>query len=134
MRDQFRVRVGLDRPTVGFELTPQLTIVFDDAVVHDHDRARALGMCVALGRLAMRGPTGVTNANAAFDRCGADFAFEVVELAFGTADIDHVAVKDRDACRVVAAVLEPTQPVDQDVRCISFAPDIANDSTHTIYS
>jgi hypothetical protein len=60
----------------------------------------------------------------------ADGLFEVAELALGAADVEDVRlVYDRDARRVVAAVFELAQPLEDDGHDLLVA-DIADDSTH----
>src|SRR5512134_2010912 len=70
--DQLGVGVGRDRMAVRLELGAQLAVVLHDAVVHHHDRPRLVRMRVALGRLAVRGPARVTDADATGDRAVAE--------------------------------------------------------------
>ena len=68
------------------------------------------GMRVLLGRPAVRRPARVADAVVAGDRIGVDHVLEVRQLAGAAAQVDGAVAHDRDARRVVAAVLEPPQP------------------------
>ena len=72
-------------------------------------------MGVALRGLAVRGPARVADADLPAHRLVAQHALQVRELAERAPHLDLALVEDRDARRVVAAVLEAAQPVDQDV-------------------
>ena len=63
------------------------------------------------------------------ERLGAMTCLEVGELAGAAPDVDARAVDDRDAGRVVAAVFEPPQPLDQDGNDLLGA-DVADDAAH----
>ena len=53
------------------------------------------------------------------------------ELAGAAAELDPPVAHDGDAGRVVAAVLEPAQPVDEDRDDLLWA-DVADDSAHDV--
>ena len=115
------------------ELGPQRGEVLDDAVVDDRDRARAVEVRVGVavvGR-AVGGPPGVADAGrrrpgaaprrAPLSRLASLPArFSVRELAVG---------EQRDAGGVVAAVLQPPQPLDHDLEG-RLLPDVAHDAAH----
>jgi hypothetical protein len=86
---------------------------------------------VSLGGLAMGRPTGVADTEMTLKRTFAQVVLEVDQLALGTPHLEHIAFEDRHARRVVAAVLEPTEAVDQYIRGPLFSTDITHDSTHT---
>ena len=56
-------------------------------------------------------------------------AGEVAELALGPAALDPAVDQGRDPGRIIAAVFEPTQPLDQP-RCDPFLADDADDAAH----
>ena len=56
---------------------------------------------------------------------------EVRQLAGAAPQVDRAVAHDRDARRVVAAVLEPPQPVDED-RDDVLRADVADDSAHDV--
>ena len=113
------------------QLALQLEVVLDDAVVDDDDAAGAVavGMGVLLGRAAVRGPARVADAVLAVERVGLDGVLEAGELPGAPAQVDGALPHHRDAGRVVAAVLEPAQAVDED-RDDRLGPDVADDAAH----
>ena len=133
------VSVSLANSTpVGLELGPQLGEVLDDAVVDDRDpavaRTGAGGRC---GRSGRRGwPSGcarcrscrVAMPSAAV--AARPSAFSRLASLPARFSVSSVAVADDgDAGRVVAAVLQPPQPVEHDPQRRPGA-DVSHDSTH----
>ena len=126
--------VGARREHVAraLQLLSELGVIFDDAVVHDGQRARAVGvrMGVAIRGRAVRGPARVADADA---RPGHGIfqqgVLEIGDLAGAAADIEPVAVDDRQAGRVVSAVLEALEPFDQE-GCRLLVTHIAHDPAH----
>ena len=101
----------------GGELALQLEIVLDDAVVHDDDAAVAVAMRMRVLRRgpAVRRPARVADAELAVERIAARARPRGCESLPALRRIVHLAVlHDRDARRVVAAVLEPAQSLDED--------------------
>ena len=132
VRDDFSI--GFSGELVAFfdQLFLQAEIVLDDAVVHDDDlsRAVAMRMSVFFGGTSVRGPTSVANAVAAVERLEADGFFQIAQLAFGAAELQLVPVAGHgNSSRVVTAVLEPPQSLDDD-RNHFLLTDIANNATH----
>src|SRR6185503_1821032 len=93
-------------------------------------RAGLVRMRVALGRLAVRGPARVTDADATRDRSIVQRRLEIAELADRAPDRDRAFLEDRDAGGVVAAVLEPPQRVEDHLLGVLTATDVADDSAH----
>jgi hypothetical protein len=75
-----------------------------------------MGMGIFFSGAAMRSPAGVADAKGAHEGMLAENLFKVGKLAGGAANLESRAgwAADRDACRVVAAILEPPQPFDND--------------------
>ena len=67
VRDDFRVGLGSELVTLSLQLGLELGEVLDDAVVDDEDLAVAVGVrvCVDVGRLAVRRPARVADAELA---------------------------------------------------------------------
>jgi hypothetical protein len=131
MRDDFRVRFSDEPVALALELLLQIQVVLDDPVVH-HDelsRAVAVGMGVLLGRTSVRGPARVADAVVAADRIEADHLLEVRELARPAPQADHGVLHDCDARRIVAAVLQLAQPVDEHGDYV-LRSDVSNDPAH----
>src|SRR5690606_35555104 len=107
-------------------------VVLDDAVVHDADlepvAARVVRMRVVLGDAAVGGPAGVGNAGRRIGMRLARARRQVGDPADGTDPVDP-AVEGRQSGRVIAAVLELAQALDQNGHDI--APrDGTDDSAH----
>ena len=75
--------------------------------------AIAVRMGIFLGRTPVRGPSRVADAVETLDRIDADRVLQVGELAGAAPQIDRAVAHHRHARRVVAAVLEPPQALDQ---------------------
>ena len=116
VRDDFGIRFGDECVAELLQLVLQVEVVLDDAVVHDDDLAGAVlvRMGVLFGRPAVRGPARVADAVNAFERLYVDRLLEVHELARASAALDLPVADDRDARRVVTAIFEPPQSVDED--------------------
>ena len=131
MDDGLGVGVGLEDVALGGELGLELAIVLDDAVVHDRDLAvmcgcalRSVGRpCVAQRVWPMPAWPG--------ERLGEQPVFEVAELALGAAALEMAVLDGRDAGRVIAAIFEPAQRVDEIGRD-RLLPDNANDAAHAM--
>src|ERR1041385_6632457 len=134
VRDDLSVSFG-DEVMIRFaEPFFELQIVLDNAVVNDDDASRAVAMWmrVLFSGTAVCGPARVANAVRAVERTQANDLFEVAQFSFGATDFEVVFfVDDRDTGRVVAAILEFTQPID-DERHHLLVSDVANNSTHSI--
>ena len=109
----------------------QLEVVLDDPVVDEHDPAALITMRVGvlLGGTAMGGPAGVTDPVRAGQRPIAKHRLEVGQLARAPPHVDAVGADDGDACRVVAAILEPAQAVEHH-RDDVLLTDITDDAAH----
>jgi len=110
----------------------QLAVVLDDPVVDQRQLAGAIGvgMGVDVVRAAVGGPAGVGDARVAGRRATVELLGEVAELAglFLHEDVTGIG-QQRDARRVIAAVLQAAQPVQQDGRRVTRA-DVTDDAAH----
>src|SRR5262249_54020374 len=86
---------------------------------------------VLFRRAAVGGPARVTDAVVAGDRVVVDGIFERRELAGASSQLDISVVHDRHAGRVIAAIFEAPQSVDQN-RDDLFGADIADDPAHIV--
>jgi hypothetical protein len=131
MRDDFGVGLRSELVAELGQLVAQLLVVLDDAVVNDGNAvARDVGMRVAFRGHAVRRPAGVRDAEMAIDRRLVERVLEHPDLADG-AQPAHLAaaVQDGDAGRVVTAVFQAAQALDQDGNDVSIS-DRADDSAH----
>jgi hypothetical protein len=123
--------VGVGRKAVAglAQALADRLVVLDDAVV-DHGEAVVadMRMRVALAGRAVGGPARMRDAELAFD---ARLVRHLLERghASDAAQAMHAAVDDREACRVIAAILELAQAFEQDGNHV--APcDGAYDAAH----
>ena len=109
----------------------QLEKIFDNAVVHKHYAlARAkVRVGVALRGFAVRGPARMPNAGAALQRLGAHKRLQPFQFARFTPHRDGAVFQHGQAGGVVAAVLQPAQPVQNDGGG-GLAANVSDDSTH----
>src|SRR5580658_409989 len=126
--------IGFRRECVAFldQLFLQAEIVLNDAVVYDDDfsGAVAMRMSILFGGTSVRGPASVSNAVAAVQWAETDRLFQIAQLAFGAANLQLVSVAGNgNSSRVIAAVLEPPQALNDD-RNHGLLTDIANNATH----
>jgi hypothetical protein len=63
----------------------------------------------------------------------AKLARQIVELPLGAATLELPVVDRADPGRIIAAIFEPLQPVEQPLRDVARA-DNSNDSTHSLSS
>ena len=133
VRDDLGVGFGDELVPLPLQLLLQIEIVLDDAVVDDDDLAGAVAVRVRVlfGRPAVRRPARVADAVVAGDRIGADDLLEIRQLAGAAPQVDRAVADDRHARRVVAAIFEPPQPVDQD-RDDVLRSDVSDDPAHSV--
>ncbi len=129
----------------GDQLVGQLHMVLDDAVVDQGQSGRAVhvGMGVALGRTAVGGPPGVADAGGRADGSGLGPLDQVIERpgAVGRPGppqpVGRAGTDQGDAGRVVAAVLEPAEALQQHLQHVDRlgavaggGPGNADDAAH----
>jgi hypothetical protein len=132
VRDDLGVRLGDERVPFLLELPLQVEIVLDDSVVDDHDAAGAVAVRVRVlfGRPAVRGPARVPDPILAFQRMRGDDFFQPRQLACAPPQLDESITHDGDSGRVVPAVLEAAEAVNQNGD-EGLPADISDDSAHT---
>src|SRR6187549_2884940 len=90
-------------------------------------------MRVRFGDAAVRRPARVRNAEPAGERFGRELALELRDLADGAAQAELlIALHDREASRVIAAVLEPLQAFDEHGNNVALCNG-ADDAAHTLF-
>src|SRR5258706_8813868 len=88
-----------------------------------------MGMRVVLRRLAMGCPARMADAGCSGERRAIQHGFQIFDLSLGAAAIDMAVHQGGNAGRIVAAISQPLQPIDQEGRCRLLAED-ADDSAH----
>src|SRR5215207_2791125 len=86
-------------------------------------------MCVRLGDAAVRRPPRVPEAVRCGGAVGACRDLEVLQVADGADVVEPALLAQRDPGRVVAAVLEALEPLEEE-RLALPRPDISDDSAH----
>ncbi len=107
----------------------QLQVVLDDAVVHHHEAAGLVRMGIDLRGPAVGGPAGVADARSAAERALAQQLLKTRQLPLGAADFDVAAAQAGDPGRIVAAILEAAQAVEDDGGRVTRS-DVADNSAH----
>src|SRR2546428_3879078 len=131
MRQGLRVGVGHEAVTATLERGPQGVRILDDTVVHQGDGAGAVGVrvCVPLGRRAVRRPARVRDAARSLHGLLRERVPQPLHASRDLAHYHTAAVLDRQARRVVPAVLEPPEALEQNRGRITRA-DVAHDAAH----
>jgi len=112
----------------------QLFVILDDAVVDDRDAVLGdVRVRIPLARHAVRGPAGVRDPETAVGRVCVECILQLADLAHRAQALDVVrAVQHGDAGRVVPAILEASQALDQDGDDVTVG-DGSNDSAHAAF-
>ena len=134
MRQHLGVGLGAEGMAALDERLPDRGGVLDDAVVDDRDLAGLVGVRMRVGRggRAVRGPAGMPDAEGTARQIAVELLLERGQLAGGLVDLEAVAVDDRDAGGVVAAVLEAPEPVDEQVRRWA-GTDVSDNAAHSAW-
>ena len=133
--DEVRGDLGVGLRAKGIALGQHLVLdgleIFDDAIVNDrHAPARKMRMRIGLGDASMRCPARVGYADVALQRFGGNFLLELGNLAHRTSERELITrIDDSDTGRVIAAVLEPLEPIDENIDHVSIG-NRANNSAH----
>src|SRR5262249_28456075 len=126
--DDLGIRIGRELIAPAKQVPAHLVVILDDAVVHNRDAARNMRMRVLLGRHAMRSPARVRDSDVTAQ---SPFSGELGEPGDAPLAAQPLqgAVDYRDTGRVIAAILEPAQSLEQDRNYIALRYR-TNDSTH----
>jgi len=118
--DDFGVGFGFERVAIGAQLLAQRLVVLDDAVVdHGDSRVRKLWMGVGLAGSSMGGPARVRDPDLPVVRFTQRLG-QARDLADRALTQQPAACVDqRQSGRIVAAVLQSPQTVDQDCRDVA---------------
>src|SRR5262245_66043054 len=113
MRHRFSIGFARKFAAVFAQSFAELSEILDDAVVHDGHQIRRMRMGVVLGRPPMRRPARVANTDRAAEWLAIETILKRAQLAFGTSATERAFLKRGDTGRVVAAILETLECVDQ---------------------
>jgi|GEM_PF-4369728 len=108
--------IGLRTEIVSHPLQTffQFQVVFDDAIMHHHNTPRPVRVGIDLRWPPVGRPAGVADATGAGCRLVLENLFQIDQLPFGAADLRLTAVEGADPGRVIAAVFQSPQAVDND--------------------
>ena len=111
--DDLGVGLALKLEALLLELFAQLAEILDDAVVHDGHPVAGMRMGIGLVRLAVGCPAGMADAGGAGERVLLEPALQVLELALGAPPGQVPRFQRGNAGRVIAAIFQPLERVDQ---------------------
>ena len=127
------VGLGLENMASFFELRPKRQVVFDHAIVHE-DEAPALvevGMRILVGYAAVRRPARMADSEMAMRRTVRNDLCQIGDASDGLPHFDASAIDGGNARRIIAAVFQAPQAVQEDRNRVCPA-DITNDAAHRI--
>ena len=129
MGQNFTVGLAFELTPGGAELGGQFAVIFDDAVMHQGDLAGDVGVGVGFGWPAMGGPAGVADAGLAGERRGGQRRGQMVKLTGPPQAFETTIGGHRYPGRVIAAIFQAAQPVEQ-TRGDRRPAEDANQATH----
>ena len=111
MSNNLRVSLRAKMSSPFAERLFELQVIFDDAVVDHNHIARAVRMRVGFRRSPMSCPARVADADRSAHWLPVEHRFQIVQLAFATANRHLAVVQHGNARRVVTPVLKLSQAV-----------------------
>ncbi len=129
MGNHFGVGLAAELGAALDEPFAQLAEILDDAVMCNRDPLGGMRMGVALGRLAVRRPAGMADADIAGERLARQAAFQRGELTLGAPAAERAVIQRGDAGGVIAAVFEALERFDQ-VAGDRLTPNNSDDPAH----
>ena len=126
------VGLAAESHIVLLHLGAQRLVILNNAVVYKRQvlRLRVMGMRIYGIGFAVRGPTGVGNADCTRSVLLLDTFFKCRHLAFGFVHIQiPFGIDDGNSRTVVPTIFQTVQAFNQDRACLLF-PEVSNDSTH----
>jgi hypothetical protein len=129
MRDHFGIGLGGEMRTGLLKLVAQLAMVLDDPVVNNRNAIDGVRMRVLLIGTAVRCPAGVTDANSPGKGVRCEPALKVDKLADRAAPRQQTAFEGCDAGRIISAILEPLQRIQNGSKSRAL-PDKPDNPTH----
>ena len=129
-RDDFGVGLALERAPVGDQLLAQRLEVLDDSVVDQRHRSDDVRVSVADGRRAVGRPARVGDADRRRAAArGSSSRARLSSLPSARRRAMAALIDGADASRVIAAIFEALQAIEEPLRDFTFA-DNPNDTAH----
>src|SRR5438067_8165434 len=129
MADDLGIGFALELSALGNQLVAQRLEILDDPVVDQRDVPDDVRVRIPDRRRAVGRPARVRNAGDTVQRLLGQLVREIVELALGAPPLELAPFDRADAGRVITAIFEPLEPVEQPLRDIAGTDD-PNNSTH----
>jgi hypothetical protein len=129
MGDDLGVGLGREGEALTSQFLTQLAKILDNAVMNDGKPVARMRMRVGFARSAVRRPPRVADADHALQWRFRQPQFEVLELALGPPARQVATFERRDTGRVVAAIFEPLQSLDDRIGDRR-APQNSDDPAH----
>ena len=127
--DDFAVGLAFKRAARGNQFIAQRLEVFDDAVVHQRDFARCMGMRILRRRCTVRRPAGMRDTDHSRRRIARQFGDKIGQLARSAAANQLSALDGADPRAVVTAIFHSPEAIDQPVSH-RFLADDPDNSAH----
>lgn len=116
VRDNLRIRVAAKYNSGIAELTFQIDMILDNAVVNYGHVSGKVWMRILLTRATMSCPSSVPNSDGAVERPAFERTLQLIQLARGAHDLNIAVHVHGNACRVVAAVFQSPQALQKNWR------------------
>src|SRR4029453_9205689 len=129
MTNNFGIRLALELAALREKLIAQRLEILDESIVYQGHRANDVRVCVADRRRAVGRPACVGYAGDAVERVRLKLARQIIELAFRSPPFEPAIIDCADAGRIVAAIFQPLEAVEQPLSDIGL-PDDSNNSAH----
>ena len=131
MGEHFSIGLRLKGVPLADQVVAQGLVILDDAIVDERELVALVKVRVGIliRHAAMGGPAGVADAHGALRRLGQQEIGQVGNAAHALAHLHRPTLDGGDTRRVVAAVFEPPQPIQEDGSRLGLS-DISNDSAH----
>ena len=129
MGDHLGIGIGAERRARFLQLLAELAEILDDAVVDDGEALGSMRVRVMFGRSTVSRPARVADADRAGERLAREPGFEIAKLALGTPARKVPGFERGDTGRIIAAIFEPLERVDQQARD-RFAAENSYNSAH----
>src|SRR5213594_2561653 len=125
------VGLGPERVALAAQAVLDLEVVLEDSVVDDDEVAAAIGVGVRVlvRGPAVGGPARVADPERARHGALTQDPLERLDAPGGAADLELAVLEHRNPCRVVPAVLQALEPLDDDGHRV-LVTDVADDAAH----
>src|SRR5205814_4989732 len=129
MADDLGIGLTLEPAPLRDQLVAQRLEILDDAVVDQGHRSDDVRVRIPDRRRAVGRPARVRNAGGAVQGMVGELAREIVELALGAPPLELTPFDRADAGRVITAIFEPLEAIEQPLRDIGL-PDNSDNPAH----